>query len=302
MLSLTMKLTSILLFFLWHVDAKLNLNPTPIVLWHGMGDSCCNPLSMGHVKKLLATEIPGVYVNSLMLGENVVADTEHGYLANMNDLVAKACAIIAADENLKHGYNGIGFSQGGLFMRAVAQRCPSPRMKTLISFGGPQQGIFGLPYCPGDNKICDLVRDWLNFGAYVSFVQDNVVQAQFWHDPYKKDDYKEKNIFLADLNNEKKINQSYNKNLAELENFVVVKFLQDHMIEPKESSWFAFYPKDNASLIIPLQESELFTKQLTGLKQLSDSNRLHFDSINGEHLQIPNDIFVNNFINRYLKN
>jgi len=23
--------------------------PTPVVLWHGMGDSCCNPLSMGWV-------------------------------------------------------------------------------------------------------------------------------------------------------------------------------------------------------------------------------------------------------------
>jgi hypothetical protein len=24
--------------------------PTPVVLWHGMGDSCCNPSSMGSIK------------------------------------------------------------------------------------------------------------------------------------------------------------------------------------------------------------------------------------------------------------
>ena len=27
-----------------------NADGTPVVLWHGMGDSCCNPLSMGNLK------------------------------------------------------------------------------------------------------------------------------------------------------------------------------------------------------------------------------------------------------------
>ena len=27
--------------------------PVPIVLWHGMGDCCCNPLSMGAVVSYL---------------------------------------------------------------------------------------------------------------------------------------------------------------------------------------------------------------------------------------------------------
>ncbi|KAH7706901.1 PPT-1 protein [Aphelenchoides avenae] len=91
------------------------LAATPIVLWHGMGDCCCNPMSMGYVKKMLETNIPGVYVHSLMLGENVVTDTEHGYFANMNDLVREACDKIKADKNLTDGYNIVGFSQGGLF-------------------------------------------------------------------------------------------------------------------------------------------------------------------------------------------
>uniref|UniRef100_A0A914DK61 Palmitoyl-protein thioesterase 1 n=1 Tax=Acrobeloides nanus TaxID=290746 RepID=A0A914DK61_9BILA len=267
-----------------------------------MGDSCCNPLSMGRVKKLLMTEIPNVYVHSLMLGDSFVTDTEHGFFANMNDLVAEACQKIESDENLKNGYNAIGFSQGGLFVRAIAQRCPNPPMKTLISFGGPQQGVYGFPYCPGEKHTCDLVRHLLNYGAYVSFVQNKVVQAQYWHDPYQKDDYIDKNIFLADLNNERQINQSYNENLAKLENFVTVKFLRDHMIEPKESAWFGYYPRDNTSVIVPLEESELFTKQLTGLKKLAEANRLKFESIDGDHLQIPHDVFVNQFINKYLKN
>jgi hypothetical protein len=32
-----------------HVAAK----PLPIVLWHGMGDTCCNPISIGGVKSAL---------------------------------------------------------------------------------------------------------------------------------------------------------------------------------------------------------------------------------------------------------
>lgn len=35
------------------------------------GDSCCNPLSMGAIKKLIETNITGVYVRSLEIGKNV---------------------------------------------------------------------------------------------------------------------------------------------------------------------------------------------------------------------------------------
>jgi hypothetical protein len=33
-----------------------------VVLWHGMGDTCCLPTSMGYVKKMIEKAIPGVYV------------------------------------------------------------------------------------------------------------------------------------------------------------------------------------------------------------------------------------------------
>ena len=34
-----------------------------------------------------------------------------------------ACEIIANDPKLANGYHGLGFSQGGQFLRAVAQTC-----------------------------------------------------------------------------------------------------------------------------------------------------------------------------------
>jgi len=75
------------------------------------------------------------------------------------------------------------FSQGGQFLRAIAQRCPSPPMLNLISVGGQHQGVFGFPRCPGDNiTVCNYIRELLRFGAYESFVQDHLVQAEYWHD------------------------------------------------------------------------------------------------------------------------
>ena len=93
----------------------------PVVIWHGMGDSCCNPLSMGAVKRMIEDEVPGIYVRSLMIGGNVATDTTNGFFMNVNEQVKMACKLIKEDANLARGFNAIGFSQGSQFLRAVAQ-------------------------------------------------------------------------------------------------------------------------------------------------------------------------------------
>ena len=51
-------------------------------------------------------------------------------------------------------------------------------MKNLVTFGAQHQGVFGFPNCPGEMIFfCDIVRDLLNYGAYVEFVQDFLVQV-----------------------------------------------------------------------------------------------------------------------------
>ncbi|XP_077864216.1 palmitoyl-protein thioesterase 1-like [Saccoglossus kowalevskii] len=105
------------------------------------GDSCCNPLSMGSIKSMIEDLIPGVYVKSLMIGGNILSDMMNGFLMNANDQVKDVCQQLANDPKLKNGYNALGFSQGGQFLRAVAQRCPSPPMHNLISIGGQHQGM-----------------------------------------------------------------------------------------------------------------------------------------------------------------
>ncbi|VDK74374.1 unnamed protein product [Litomosoides sigmodontis] len=275
--------------------------PTPVVLWHGMGDSCCNPLSLGRIEKLLRKHIPNVYVYSVMIGSNVAVDTEHGFFGNVNDQVAEVCQTIRKDEKLKNGYNAIGFSQGAQFLRAVAQRCPVPPMKNLISLGGQHQGVFGLPLCPAESYICDRVRHLLEWGAYVGFVQNTVVQAQYWHDPLDEATYRQNSVFLADINNERNVNETYKENLLKLQNLVLVKFLNDTMVVPRESEWFGYYLENDISKIIPLEESKIYTEDRLGLRELLEGKRLHLLAFEGQHLQISSSTFVSEIINKFLK-
>lgn len=104
-------------------------------------------------------------------------------------------------------------------------------MLNLISLGGQHQGVYGLPKCSLTSRLCDYIRRMLNHGAYLwylllslilflqnysgklfhnrfffRFIQESLVQAAFWHDPLNENEYREKNIFLADINNENDIN------------------------------------------------------------------------------------------------
>ena len=81
----------------------------PIVLWHGMGDSCCNPLSLGSIIKLIEKELtPAPYIHSLRIGSNAEEDAANGYFMNVNHQIDYACQLLNADKNLTQGYHAIG--------------------------------------------------------------------------------------------------------------------------------------------------------------------------------------------------
>ncbi|KAL1777446.1 palmitoyl-protein thioesterase 1 [Sigmodon hispidus] len=267
-------------------------SPPPLVIWHGMGDSCCNPISMGAIKKMVEKEIPGIYILSLQIGKNMIEEVENSFFLNVNSQVSIVCQILEKDPKLQQGYNAIGFSQGGQFLRAVAQRCPSPPMINLISVGGQHQGVFGLPRCPGESShICDFIRKMINAGAYSKAVQARLVQAQYWHDPIKEDVYRNHSIFLADINQERSVNETYKKNLMALKKFVLVKFLNDSVVDPVDSEWFGFYRSGQATETIPLQESALYKEDRLGLMQMDKTGKLVFLAKEGDHLQLSQEWF-----------
>lgn len=62
----------------------LPVPPLPVVLWHGMGDSCCFPFSLGSISKLIKSELDNIYVKSLRIGGSYMKDYESGYFIHPN--------------------------------------------------------------------------------------------------------------------------------------------------------------------------------------------------------------------------
>ncbi|KAG5667583.1 hypothetical protein PVAND_015560 [Polypedilum vanderplanki] len=279
-------------------------NYTPIVMWHGMGDSCCFPFSLGSIKKLLERSLENkVYVTSLEIGGSYVRDYESGYFIHPDKQLQDACNQIANNKILSNGFNAIGFSQGSQFLRALVQRCPAAKVKNLISLGGQHQGVYGLPNCPSlTTKSCEYFREMLNYAAYTGWVQKRLVQATYWHDPMNENLYKSKSTFLAEINNERKINQKYIDRLQKLENFVMVKFWNDTIVQPVDTQWFGFYKPGSDSETLTMEESDIYTKDRLGLKKMKEDGKIKFIAVEGNHLQIKNDWFIANIIDVYLKN
>ncbi|XP_068618380.1 palmitoyl-protein thioesterase 1 [Battus philenor] len=287
-----------ILFILKYVLA----NPTPIVLWHGMGDTCCVDFSLGSFKIFLENQIPGVYVISLRIGNSTIEDFENGYFMHPNKQIEYVCDLLGKDPKLSDGFNAIGFSQGAQFLRGLVQRCGHklPQIKTLVSLGGQHQGVYGLPHCGAlEHATCDYVRKLLNYAAYYSWVQQSLVQATYWHDPLNEKLYKKQSQFLSDINNERKINKTYIENLNRLENFVLVKFESDAIVQPRETEWFGFYAPGQAKRIVPLEESNLYLKDRLGLKTMKESGKLIFLSTPGDHLHFARDWFVEKILKPY---
>eukprot|EP01134_Creolimax_fragrantissima_P007733 CFRG7733T1 len=282
-------------------EGSVSASHLPVVIWHGMGDSCCNPLSMGGIKTIIQ-EVLGkdTYVLSLMVGTNIADDMKNGFFMPINDQVQQVCDIVKNDPMLKDGFNAIGFSQGGQFMRAYIQRCNTPKVHNFISVGGQHQGVFGVPKCTGDNFLCEEMKILLGRGAYIPFIQNTLVQAEYWHDPLQEDVYKKSCVFMPEINNElEEKNESYKLNLQSLNKFVMVKFTQDSMVTPPESEWFGFYKPGSDKDILALQDCDLYKKDWLGLKEMDEAGQLVFLSVEGDHLRFSHDWFVSEIINKY---
>eukprot|EP00053_Salpingoeca_punica_P008516 m.76370 g.76370 ORF g.76370 m.76370 type:complete len:305 (-) comp14633_c0_seq2:204-1118(-) len=277
----------------------------PVVLWHGMGDSCCNPLSMGAIKREIQKTLPNTYVHSVEVGDNPINDELHSFIGNVNSQIDEVCKQLQNDSNLADGFNAVGFSQGGQFLRAYVQRCNNPPVHNLITFGGQHMGVAAMPHClPGMNKtLCDLMAQLLAMGAYSPLVRDVSVQAQYYRSSMDFQKYLSDNIFLPDINNEKdEKNSTYVENLTSLNKLVLIMFANDTMVVPRESSHFAAYAVGSLTEVVPLQEQQLYTEDWLGLKELDTSGRIDMLECPGDHMQISMQYFHDEVILPYLNN
>ncbi|CAL8087657.1 unnamed protein product [Calicophoron daubneyi] len=188
---------------------QVKLESLPVIIWHGMGDHGSGE-GIQNLARAIEQVFPRVYVKCIITGNTTIQDLEDSYFKPIDQQLKEVCQMLQNDSRFSGGLHMIGISQGGLFVRALAQRCPLKNIGSVVSIGGPQLGVYGLPKCRDFYYIhlCWMMSKLLSYGAYTDFVQEHLVQAQYWHDPLREETYRKKCRFLTDINQE---NVSYEK-------------------------------------------------------------------------------------------
>ncbi|KAJ3713399.1 palmitoyl-protein thioesterase [Lentinula raphanica] len=273
----------------------------PLVLWHGLGDSYASPGMLEFVS-MIKNVHPGIFVHSVYIEEELDKDRQAGFYGNVNeqlDLVANQLATIP---ELEHGFDAIGFSQGGQFLRAYVERFNNPPIHNLLTFGSQHMGISDIPICRPFDLICQAARRATKQAVYSSWAQANLVQAQYFRDPANLQTYIATGSFLPSINNEDPLrhNDTYAKRLASLNGLVLIMFTQDKTVVPKESAWFGSEVVDDLSFtsaqrilrpatgrsIVPMHLQPLYVEDWIGLRTLDEQGKVIFETCEGEHMQI----------------
>lgn len=113
----------------------------------------------------------------------------------MNEQLEGVAQQLAGIEELEHGFDAIGFSQGtcgpslfeeviidcrfqgGQFLRAYVERHNSPSVHNLLTFGSQHMGVSDLPLCAPGDVLCQIARRAARFGVYSKYAQTNLVQV-----------------------------------------------------------------------------------------------------------------------------
>ena len=276
----------------------------PLVIWHGLGDNYKSPY-IERVVEVLSREHPGMFIHVISLDEDPKTDERSTLFGNANDVVVKICEQLIHIKELNRGFDAIGFSQGGLFTRAVIERCPDLKVHNLITFGSPHMGVMDLPICSDVNDwICKQRNEFLKRQVWNSNVQKTIIPAQYFRDPYQLENYVLFSNFLADANNElvDGVKVGYRKSFTELENLVLVKFTEDTTLVPKGSAWFEDIDPVTDE-VIPFRKTELYRNDLLGLKSLDRKERVFFFLIEADHMVLTNATLIeitSNFVGNYI--
>jgi palmitoyl-protein thioesterase len=243
--------------------------PLPIVVLHGIDSSSeqlqpfCDWIMHKFNEKVFNIEIGNGGKTSLY--------------SPLTDQVNELCKSIYGIEELKAGFDFIGMSQGGLIARGYVERCNLYPVRNLITLVTPHGGI----YCKKP--------DISNY-AYNTFFQQHLSIAGYWRNPTMIETYLGKCSYLPLINNEVEHNSSKKQaqHIRSLANFVMVWSPYDEILCPPESGKFSMLAENLD--VLPLQETELYEKDLLGLKYLADNKRLHIVETNCTHVDHRNEI------------
>ncbi|KAL8696678.1 MAG: hypothetical protein Q9201_007538 [Fulgogasparrea decipioides] len=279
-----------------HSISAASSSPLPLVVWHGLGDNY-KADGLRSIGDLANSTNPGTYTYYIRLDDDPSADRTATFLGNLTEQVQKVCHDLATHPVLSQApaINGLGFSQGGQFLRAYVQRCNKPPVHTLVTFGSQHNGISEFQNCANNDWICQSWDGYLKRNTWTNFVQSRLVPAQYFRNPEDLEGYLDNSNFLADINNERETkNATYKTNLKKLKKFVMYMFLEDTTVVPKESAYFADYNKTSDE-ITWLKDREMYKEDWLGLKWLDGKKRLVFEVADGGHMQLSEELLKDTF-------
>mmetsp|Transcript_28992 Transcript_28992/g.72875 ORF Transcript_28992/g.72875 Transcript_28992/m.72875 type:complete len:315 (-) Transcript_28992:41-985(-) len=260
----------------------------PVVLMHGIVGSAS---TMNTAKGWIERDFPGIYVHNAEIGDGVVSSV----ILSMNKQVSELAASLRADPRLSRGFNMVCHSQGGLLCRAYVERFNNPPVYNLMSWAGPNSGVYGVPllngYCPPDlcayidNRFDELLNGKLN-----KELQEHFSFASYWKDPLDYATYLAENDFLADINNERlQKNATYRENLISLNTLALQYSTADRTVVPRTSPWFEFYSIGQDRTLTMWNTSEQYIEDWIGMRTLDEQGRLQLSTINCSHGLIPDE-------------
>ncbi|KAL8793802.1 MAG: hypothetical protein Q9195_003632 [Heterodermia aff. obscurata] len=244
------------------------------------------------LESVINETIGPTYTYFIRIDEDASADRQATFLGNLTTQVEKVCEDLASHPTLSKApaVNALGFSQGSQFLRAYVERCNSPRVANLVTFGGQHNGISDFQNCDSDDWLCRTWTGYLKSNTWSSFVQSRLVPAQYFRDPEDLESYLDYSNFLADINNEREVkNSTYKANMEKLESFAMYVFANDTTVVPKESGWFAEF-NTTSTEVTKLQDRTIYKEDWLGLKSLDEDGKLHFRTIVGAHMQFGEDL------------
>ena len=111
--------------------------------------------------------------------------------------------------------------------------------------------------------------------------------------------YEEDSVFLPALNNENTAVQGdfaalKKEKFSSLNGAMLVMFNQDTVIYPKQTAWFQTL--DDKGEVLPLNATDFYNNDYIGLKSLTEAGKVHYVSVEGNHLQFSEDDIQNTFI------
>ncbi|KAG0152426.1 hypothetical protein CROQUDRAFT_649829 [Cronartium quercuum f. sp. fusiforme G11] len=302
------------------LDLETTLSSTrtlPVVIWHGLGDSYKNP-GITRLAQAVNERYPGTSVYLIHLADRANDDRKATWFGAANTEVESVCRQLETIEELEVGFDAIGFSQGGPFMRAYVERCNLPRVRNLITLGAPHMGISEYPSCRGILDIeCHIIKRLINTGSvYSTYAQEHIIPAQYFRDQADLAPYFQHNDFLRDINNERANdrqpgqdpgdlsapadpsdsprNQTYKQNMLLLENFVMFNFSEEALVRPAISAYFGVTNVSTSSKeAIPLVQLPIYEEDYIGLKQLDRSGRISYGTCHGPHMMIDDQCWDN---------